>query len=351
MPLRGSAHEITEGKAMRKTTRTLTALIITIAASYGLAQDRWLLRMNLEDGAMHRFAIKQVQRIHIDLGEMGTQTTETTSRLHIRQTVTEQRPDGTIVLESALERVVMDMNQGGARLSIDTDQPVPQDEAGSDPIAIFQKMVGKSFTVTLSSRAEVMEVSGFDSITDQLLAGMPENPSTFRLREMLDQGFSSDAMKKLFQQNFILFPAGDVGIGDEWTRRTLSSHPMLGNMDLETTFRVESAGMRNARDCVKIVSGTSVRFDGTIPIFDLLKGMVESQGGQDAFDVTVDTMSGEGATWIAEDSGLAVESEMNMTMGMQMTISIPTEQQEEADEMAIRFDMTMKMLTELLDGR
>ena len=201
----------------------LIAIWLTVA-SPAPAASAWLLRIDLDEGDTHHFAISNSQSIKMDMGEM-TQDVENTSRIEFLQTVAEKLSDGSLVLDTSYERLRSEMKVGEMTLEFDTADPEPSQH----PMARLQQiMTGKHFSITMTPRGEVRSVAGTDELFDSITRTFSDDPMIQGSLDTAKQGFGDEAMKSMMQQVAVILPEQAVSAGDTWHNDVTVPNPALG---------------------------------------------------------------------------------------------------------------------------
>ena len=130
------------------------------------------------------------------------------------------------------------MDMGGQKMEFSSDKQVDAMDFMQLPSKMFSIIKGKSFTMQINGRGEVVSVSGFDKIGEAVLNEMnlPEQTKPM-MRQNFQKQFNDDAAKQMFSQAFEIYPNKFVIIGDHW--KTISSPGAL-KQDVATVYTVKN---------------------------------------------------------------------------------------------------------------
>lgn len=183
--------------------------------------------------------------------------------------------------ESRLEK---DMEVAGRSFSMDSE------EADSPFGLVFKSIEGKSFTVRVNPKGEVLAIEGAyalarnvrttleNAIKEQIRTqDIPADQAEEALSQtgLFDELFSEDSLKTLVQDLFIAAPPAPVEVGETWTRRDVrtSSRPRVDD-DTFTLVSVDDNGVAT----VKIDTKTSPNPDKPTSQFAGISGVLTISG-------------------------------------------------------------------------
>lgn len=119
------------------------------------------------------------------------------------------------------DRIRMNMNVMGQKMSFDSADPDPQ---GENPLAGMAGMAGKSLTATVTPKMEFIDLKG----VDQLFEGLGEGA------QMARGMFGDEQLKQMMgAQTAAMMPKNRVKAGDEWPFKLVTPMGPLGNMTME----------------------------------------------------------------------------------------------------------------------
>jgi len=246
--------------------------------------------------------------------DAGEQEVVSVARNNFDQTVKEIREDGSLVLETVYRRLRTKMKSGPQTIVIDSDKPDEQNALAAKSQGF---LIDKPFTAVVSSRGEILQIDGIDHYLDEMLESLGSNPRLHQMMQSFRVSMSGDAIKSMMQQAGPVLPEAAVKIGDSWKSSIDVSNPGMGEMTISFDYDARSVGTRSDRRCLEI--GVVTRFDFKSPDAGLAP-MAEMMGA-DA-EVKVLGSSGEGSYWVDIESGLIVESELNLKFETEVGLTI-----------------------------
>ena len=318
---------------------TLAAAVI-LAGPIALAADSgWLLRTTLNEGDTHRFALTHSQSMTLEMGGVN-QRMENSSRMEFVQTVKSRLGDDALLLDVVYERMQSEMIVGEMALKFDTADAKPSPH----PMARMQQyLIGRHFTVTMSSRGEVQEIQGFDAILDDMSTAFADDPSLARTMEAIKSGFGSEAMTGMMQQGIVVYPKHKVATGDTWQHRVMMPNPALGELNLTSEYEVLGSERIGDRDHVKLGVASTIEFGNQGQMFNQLQQLL---GGE--IEVDIDDASGSGSVVVDSTTGIVVSSELQQRIVMDISMKLP-EGTTPTTNVAIRGAVAQQIGLELLE--
>jgi hypothetical protein len=327
--------------------RAVLGLLLMVAAlGPAAASEELRLRLELQAGQRHRFAVTQTQQMQIALGALGTQQTTSRMRMEFTYVVRELAPDGTAKIDAVYDRIRLELGAAGNRLEFDSnDAPSPD---GNDPLqAIRPLLVGHSIGVELSARGEVVRVEGFEQLWDELGDTLPDDPASRDVLEMVRQGFGEDSLRGVMQVGTVVFPEEPIRPGQRWSHRTELNNPVLGRMTIDSSYEAQGTEQRKQRPCLKFGLTTQTRFSGNNPMIEQFSRMFSDAGGEMQLNWEIADSEGRGTMWVDRRSGLTVESEQ--TQPIRLTLSFGATGGEPAEGPAVQMEIEQQVRLELLD--
>ena len=148
-------------------------------------------------------------------------------------------------MKATYNRVAMKIQTADQTMEIDTDQPTLRyDSTSTNPMHVFalafQRLIGNSFTVKTTPRGDIDTVMGFQTIMRSVLDSLPvSEESKLDVMQAMEQQFSDDAVKRMFEQTFNIFPGKPVALHDEWTKQTTTPANLLQDIETQNTYTLE----------------------------------------------------------------------------------------------------------------
>lgn len=140
-------------------------------------------------------------------------------------------------LKATYKRIDMMMNMGNdQKMEFSSEKETDAMDFMQLPSRIFKIVKGKSFTMQVNEKGEVVSVTGFDKIGEAVVAeaNFPEEMKPM-LRQNFQQRFNDDAVKQIFSQAFEIFPNKPVKIGDSW-----KTEATIMKQDISTVYTVKN---------------------------------------------------------------------------------------------------------------
>jgi hypothetical protein len=293
------------------------ALGLVLFCLVAVAAETVTLRVRPDVGATDRFVLTQEQSMTMNMGPMGQQTTDATNRLEMTQVVREVGEAGDVTLEFTYDRAVMEVKTPQGSMTYDS---AAEDADPDNPMGM---LIGKPIGVTLSERALVKDVSGLDTMFDEMIAEGGDGAAMAPVVEMLRTSFSDESMAQTFQQSFPVLPEDPVGTGSTWTWSGEMSNPAFGTMKLDQSFEVLGFEERSGSDCVKAAVTLTMVHDGGFPLLDTMREGMAAQGQQMDLSASLGDAGGSGTVWIDRATGMTVAMDTTSTFDMTMELGMP----------------------------
>jgi len=288
----------------------VAALVVTLAATLaaappGVSGQRATLQWKYEEGA--ELIYRQTVGSETEMPGQGLATTEMIYTL--RWNVRDVADNGDATVQITTDRVQMSMEGPMGTMTIDS---ASDEEAAAPQMKIFAAMAGMSYTLTVGPNGKLRSLEGMEELRQRIRESMADEQMGAMLDQLLDQSFSDDAMKNMFQQGIQSFPEGEVGPGDTWDVSFEAPLPMIGSMTTHMTFTLERFEERGGAT-IAIISnlGTiEMTADEDNPMAGMMQLGNAASIGTIEFDV---------------DRGLLVKSTASTTM--EMTLSMGGQEQ------------------------
>jgi hypothetical protein len=180
------------------------------------AEESVLLRFNFQKGKTYNYTMS------FDVSQKrGDQSRGSTMKWNYDMQVIDEK-GGLKTLKTTYKRIDMTMNMGNdQKMEFSSEKEIDAMDFMQLPSRMFKIVKGKSFTMQVNEKGEVVSVTGFDKIGEAVVseAGLPEEMKPM-LRQNFQQRFNDDAVKQMFTQTFEIFPNKPVKIGDSWKTNT-----------------------------------------------------------------------------------------------------------------------------------
>ena len=292
--------------------RPMTAVLLTMltatlaAAPFGISGQQVTLKWKYEAGAELNY--RQTVSTETEMPGQGTATTEMIYTL--RWNVLDVADNGDATVRLTTDRIQMSMDGPMGTMSIDS---ASAEEAAAPQMKIFTALAGMSYTLVVGPNGELRSLEGMEELRQRIRESLADEQIAM-LDQMLDQSFSDDAMKNMFQQGVQSFPEGEVGAGDTWDASLDTAVPMIGSMTTHMTYTLERFDERGGAT-IAIISNlgtTEMTAEEDSPMAGMMQfgNAASTSIGTIEFDV---------------DRGLLVKSTGSMTM--EMTLSMGGQEQ------------------------
>jgi hypothetical protein len=141
--------------------------------------------------------------------------------------VIELTDDGVGTLKVTYDRIKFKMD-GPMSTDFDSDK----DKKGEDMFgSIFGAMVGKSLTMQMSRKGEVLKIEGMAKMMDEIVKALPEEMQG--MAGMVKGQMSDDYAKSMVQNSFGFLPKDPVAKGDSWDASAKTVIGGLGKADMK----------------------------------------------------------------------------------------------------------------------
>jgi hypothetical protein len=185
---------------------------------------------------------------------LGKPPIKLTSEMSIEMlwTVEDVSATGDVRIQQSFERFTAKIAAAGAAPvefdSASKDEPKP---AARSIAASIRPLLGKPFSVAMTSRGEISEVK----LSPQLSAALDQ----FVVDDQVRSLFSTSGIRQTLQQAFPVLPQHAVSKGDSWTSETKFASP-FGPLDLRSTFQLEEDVTQNGVAIKRITATGQVKY-------------------------------------------------------------------------------------------
>ncbi len=197
------------------------------------AKDSVLLKFNFQKGKIYNYTMMLDAVRKKDDRKMGTMMKWN----YDMQVVDESK--GLKTLKTTYKRIDMTMDAGNdQKMDFSSEKQVDAMDFMQMPSKMFGIIKGKSFTMQVNQKGEVVSVSGFDKIGEAVITEMnlPDEMKPM-IRQNFQKQFNDDAVKQMFSQSFNALPNKYVKVGDSW--KANASLTTL-KQDISTVYTVRS---------------------------------------------------------------------------------------------------------------
>ena len=141
--------------------------------------------------------------------------------------VQDVKEDGTGVLKVSYDRIKFKMD-GPMSTDFDSDK----DKKGEDAFgSLFGAMVGKSLTLHMGRKGEVVKVEGMEKMMDDIIKELPEEHQM--MAGMIKGQMTDDYAKSMVQGSFGFLPKAAVAKGESWDYESKQTMAGVGKADVK----------------------------------------------------------------------------------------------------------------------
>jgi hypothetical protein len=150
---------------------------------------------------------------------------------------------------STFKKVRFQSKSGAMEISFDSENP---SAANTDMYStmfskIFGGIVGKTVTILVNEKGEVVSLKGMNEVVNSMIAnaGLDSLPGADQILENFRTQYSDEKFKSTFESMFRILPEKDVAVGDTWdiTSRT---DLMNTGMELKTKYKLDEINSKHA---------------------------------------------------------------------------------------------------------
>ncbi len=229
---------------MKKLKFILPFVVVLLLSGNTLAQET--LRYNLKVG--ETYGLKQFTIQNIEQSVSGIpQNVKNTFNGDVVLTVKDKTDDvytGEIIFESMLFK----MESAMGNMTFDSGEETPD---MANPLnKTFSIIVGHPFQMTFDNRGNIIEVKGFEEVSNKIVAAFGDNPQQGeQMEKALSGQFSNENMKQSLGSMLLVYPKEKVKAGTKWSNKTKVIQPIPINNTIN--YNIESVDKERV-----IVSGT-----------------------------------------------------------------------------------------------
>jgi hypothetical protein len=197
------------------------------------AKDSVLLKFNFQKGKTYNYTM------NFDVKQKkGDQSRGTNMKWNYDMQVIDVKND-LKTIKTTYKRIDMTVDMGNEqKMEFSSEKQVDAMDFMQLPSKMFGVIKGKSFTMQVNEKGEIVSVSGFDKIGEAVVneTNLPEEMKPM-MRQNFQRQFNNDAVKQMFAQAFEFFPDKCVKIGDSWKK---NSNLTALRQDIATVYTVRN---------------------------------------------------------------------------------------------------------------
>ncbi len=240
-------------KKLLAVATVLAVLVLLSSATARAGDDKINFAFHLEEGQSYKLLVTTDQEI---LQQVQGREMKVRQTLGIGYTfaVTDVDDEGTATIDVTFGPVSTKVDTSMGTFEYDSEDP--PDEVPM-PAQNMAALLGKSFTMKLTTKGEVAEVTGTEALLNEMLEliDVPEGPIKDKMIEDVKKQFGEAGLKETMGNRTAIFPDQPVGIGDSWTRTvtvsaglpmvTETTYTLVGRDDGIATIEIEATVKAN----------------------------------------------------------------------------------------------------------
>lgn len=288
----------------------VVSLCLALLAPLAKAEETYELKSTIRPGTFW-IVNSTVSDSSIQGGPQGNMKQAMSQVMVAKMVIEEPGPDGKMTAKITYERIAQFMSMMGMKFSFDSAKA---DGGSKSPAApIFKAMTESQLEMKISPDGKVSDIKGLDEMFKNISqAGPQANAMMQQMRQM----FSNEALENLINTSAAHMPDKPVAVGETWTRSDTTPIPMVGQMDINTTYKLEKV----TGDIAEIsIQGTFDRSDakGNMPRQLDLQKLKGTQKGKIYFNSKTGQLDRINLT---QDMGMdmAITNPQGQTMTMSM---------------------------------
>jgi len=205
-------------------------------------QQSVLLKMNLKKGLKYSFTTNTSQSIAQEVMGNKMNIKQHTNIDYIYEVV-ESSGQG-MLIKTTYQNILIDTQTPQGNIAYDSKR---KDNTDS-PLKNIGNMVGKSFTMHVSSEGEVTQVNGMQ----QIVSSIGGDAAT---KQLLQQQFSDSAFINMMNMALNIYPNREMKIGESWQKNSSAEMAGMMKMNTQNTYTLKSLEKDNAIIAVQSTIG------------------------------------------------------------------------------------------------
>ncbi len=234
--------------------RLLIFPCLLLLTARGAEKEGVIFKQRYTPGHRYHQTTSMTQQLDLDLGTQRMDQ-EMSMSVGMDAVVTQHEDLKSKRVTVKYDRAAVSMNSQGEKFSFDSQNP---DAANSGPLAMFGKVVGKSFKVVFNSDDEVARVENLDETLDTLSGADPLGASMFR--EM----FNEESVKRMLQQSVLRSPERrSIRVGEGWPFEQEMNLPGIGKLNIKGRYTFTTMVEHNGVKCAEVRASAEILLDTT----------------------------------------------------------------------------------------
>lgn len=207
--------------------------------------------------------------------------------------------DKNITIDYQYDSMKMSSESNGEKIEYDSTKPDTSNPLNST----YQTIIGKSFTVKINNKGELLEVTGVSELINSMVAKASGTAAEKQaLKDTLSESFGDEAVKSMMKQSMNFYPQNVVKKGDTWEKK----------YDIKTLFPISVDNKLTLTEYKDSVISLDEKSTMTA---DTKNKPIDLMGVKANIKLTGDV---NGTIKINKDNGLLHSGEMTQTMNGEM---------------------------------
>ncbi|OFM83986.1 DUF6263 family protein [Weeksella sp. HMSC059D05] len=225
--------------------------------------DRYDFKYNLEKGKTYPINLTVLTTRNVSDGTQSLKLSNE-SRKKIDYTVQDYQ-NGTYTLKVTFRQYSEKLTDPtGKVFSFDTSKNKPSDQMTAMSWQVYKSIIGKSYTMKMNDRGQVISVDGLGTIRSGIESSMKSSLSAEEqkaLSEMLKVSLSEEAIKMQFQETMNIYPDKKLKIKESWSdENKVNEGPLKGTSKITRTLEsIEEAATKISIKGTQKVSGSETQ--------------------------------------------------------------------------------------------
>ena len=289
-------------------------VLVALLCTGMLAQAQVKLSFNPEKGATYSYRFNTDQSIKQTFNGQ-TIPVNTTVEMLMEMNVKEKSEEE-VSVDYSYKEMVMNVSNPMMNIKYDSKTGIDSSSVQGKLIAgFFNSLIGKTMNVILKPDGSVKSISGFNAILEDIQKNTAsDNPAAQPMINGFLQAFNEDAMKRMFEQSFKMYPDKEVNVGDSWNSDM--SFTVAGmNSNIKNTYTLQSVS--NGIALIEQVSDINIK-----PGAGMDGELTGNQKGEISLDVKTGLPVKSTATQSTKGKLNIQGTEVLMDMTTEMTFSL-----------------------------
>jgi len=255
-----------------------------------------------------KFVMVQDQDMDMDMtivADGKTQKQPVKQKMQQWMSLDVSQPDkqGNTTIGMTFDRMRQEVKAGANNIVLDTND---KKAMASNPAAkALEGLLDANITMKMTADGKVLSVGGMDKMWNSMAKDDPQ------LAAQMKKQMGSEAITKLCTQAMQMSPKEPVGVGAVWYSDMKMPIPVIGEMNIETKYKIKSIEKTGA--------GQIATF--TVHAIMTTDTAKEMKVGTASMEINSMDMDMNGKVRINVDTGLMIDSTMDMSGDFDMAIS------------------------------